>query len=150
MFVAGGVGEVVPCGALTALFRPKGGIGEDHVIALHSLAQVGQGIAQSDGSLHIVEHGVHQGQAVGVVYQLAAGKRLCPFKGGGIGVQVKEIVGLRRDILMGRNHKAEGAAGRVVAPLPRLGLHQAGHDVDQHAGREILPRPGFFLVGVFL
>ena len=51
---------------------------------------------------------------------------------------------------MGRNHKAKCAAGGVVASLAGLRLYQTGHDINQHAGREILSCAGFFLVGVFL
>ena len=77
---------------------------------------------------------------MGIVYQLRASESLCTLKGGCIRIQVKEIIGLGRDILMGRNHKAERAAGGVVTAFLGLGLHQTGHHINQHPGRKILPR----------
>ena len=88
-----------------------------------------------------MQHGVHQRQTVGIVYQLRTGKGLGPLKGGGIRVKVKEAVGLGRNIFMGRNHKAKGSAGGVVAALLWLRLHQTGHDINQHARGKILPCP---------
>ena len=123
LLVAGGVSEVVTGGTLATLLRSKGGIGEHYVITPHSFAEIGQGIAQRDGPLHVVQHGVHQSQTVGVVYQFHAGERLRAFKGGDVCAQVKEVIGLVRNISMGSNHKAERAASGVVAAFLRLRLH---------------------------
>ncbi len=84
------------------------------------------------------------------MHQFYAGKRLRALKGSGIRIEVKKIIGLGSNILMCRNHKSKRPTGRVVAAFLRLRLHQAGHHVNQHARREILPCAGFLLVGVLL
>ena len=95
-----------------------------------------------------MQHGIHQGQTVGIMDQLAAGEGFFLLELGLIGAQVIEIVSMLFDILMGGDHKTKGAAGRVIAPLPRLGLHQPGHHINQDTRGKILARAGFFLVCV--
>lgn len=48
------------------------------------------------------------------------------------------------------DHKAESAAGRVVAPLAGLGFHQPGHHINEDARGEVLARAGLFLVSILL
>ena len=55
---------------------PKGWIGENHVVIAKGFAVIGEGIGLEDLALDTVEHGVHQGQAVGFGHQLDAGKSL--------------------------------------------------------------------------
>ena len=150
LLVAGGVGEVITGGTFAALFCSKRRIGEDYIIAPHTLAQIGQGVTQNNSSLNIMQHGVHQGQTVGIVYQLRTSESLRPLKGSGIRIQIKEVISLGRNILMGRDHKAKCSAGRVVATLLRLRFHQTSHHINQHTGRKILSCARFFLVGVLL
>ena len=97
-----------------------------------------------------MEHGVHQCQAMGIVDQLAAGECLFPFKLRLICIQIVKIIGVLLDIPVGGNHKAESAAGGVVAPLSGLGLHQPGHHINENARGKVLARAGLFLVGVLL
>ncbi len=139
LLVAGGVGEIVTGGTFAALLGSERWICEDHIIAPHALAQIGQGITQRDLSLDIMQHGIHQGETVGIVYQLRTCKSLCPLKGSRISVKVKEIIGLSRNVLMGCDHKAKCTASRVVAAFFWLRLHQACHDIDQHTRSKILP-----------
>ena len=148
LLVAGGEREVVAGGAFAAFFCAEGGICEDKVIILHGFAQIGEGVAQENLSPDVVEHGIHKGKAVGVVDQFAAGERLVPLEFRRVRVQIEEILGMRFHIGMGGNHKSERPAGGVIAPLPRLRLHQAGHHVNEHTGREILSRAGLLFTGV--
>ena len=150
LLVAGGEGEVVAGGALAALLRAERRIGQHKVVILHGLAQVGEGVAQEDLPADVVQHGVHEGQSVGVVHEFAAGKGLVPLEPRGVGVQVEKVPGLLLHVGVGRNHKAERPACRVVTPLPRLRLHQPRHDANQRPRREILPRARLLLVGVLL
>ena len=150
LLVAGGEGEVISGGALAALLGAERRIGKHQVKIMESPALVGQGIGQQNLTVDVVQHGVHQSQTVGVVDQLTAGEALFPFKLCLVCIQIVKIVGVLLDIPVGGNHKAEGAAGRVVAPLAGLGLHQPGHHINEDARGKVLARAGLFLVGVLL
>ena len=63
--------------------------------------------------------------------------------------QVKEIVGVVADVLRGGNHKAEGAASRIVAQFARLWFHEPNDNINKDARREVLPRARFFFVAFF-
>ena len=43
-----------------------------------------------------------------------------------------------RDVVVGGQEEAAGAAGRVADGLPGLGLHDVDHGLDQRARREVL------------
>ena len=73
-------------------------------------------------TIDVVEHGIHQSQTVCVMDQLTTGECLFPFKLRLVCIQIVKIVGVFFDIPMGGDHKAESAAGRVVAPLSGLGF----------------------------
>ena len=98
---------------------------------------IGQGIGQ-------------QNLTVNVVNQLAASEGLFPFKLVLVRIQIAKIIGMFLDISMGSDQKVEGAAGRVVAPLAGLGLHQSDHHINKDARSKVLVRAGLFLVGVLL
>lgn len=150
LFVAGGESEVIPRGALAALFGTERRIGKHQIKVVEGFALIGEGIGQQNLTVDVVEHGVHQSQTVCVVNQLAASEGLFPFKPGLVCIQIVKIIGMFLDISMGSDHKAEGAAGRVVAPLAGLGLHQPGHHINEDARGKVLARAGLFLVGVLL
>ena len=150
LLVAGGESEVIPGGTLAALLGAERRIGEHQVKVVEGFALVGQGVGQQNLTVDVVEHGVHQSQTVSVVDQLAAGEGFLPLEFCLICIQIVKIIGVFLDIPMGGNHKAKGAAGRVVAPLAGLGLHQPGHHINEDTRGEVLARAGLFLVGVLL
>ena len=150
LLIARGIGKVVTRCTLTALFRTEGRIGQHHVIALHFLAHVGKRIAQNNFALDVVQHGVHQRQAVRIMHQLAAGEGLRIFKLCRFLIQIKEIVRLLTHKIAGSNHKAEGTTGRIVAALAGLGCHQTRHYVNQYTRSEVLPGTALLFVSVFL
>ena len=121
--VGGGESEVIPGGTLAALLGAERRIGEHQVKVVEGFALVGQGVGQQNLTVDVVEHGVHQSQTVCVVNQLAAGEGFLPLEFGLVCIQIVKIVGVVFDIPMSGNHKAEGTAGGVVAPLTGLGLH---------------------------
>ena len=148
LFVAGGEGQVLPGGPLPAFLGAKRRVGQDQVVVFEAFAQAGEGIPQHDFPVHVVEHGVHQSQPMGIMDQFAPGKGIPGLEIGRILVQVKEIIRMPAHIFMGRNHEPKGATGRIVAFFPGLGLHEPDHHIDEHPGREILAGPGFLLAGV--
>ena len=150
LLVARGIGEVVTRCALTAFFRAEGRIGQHNVIALHFLAHVGKRITQNNFALDIMQHSIHQRQAVRIMHQLTAGEGLRIFKLGRFLIQIKEIVRLLTHKIAGSNHKTEGTAGRIIAALAGLGCHQARHYVNQHTRRKVLPGTALLFVSVFL
>ena len=150
LLVAGGEGEVIPCGTLAALLGAKGGIGEHQIEVAEHFARIGQRIRQQDLAVDPVEHGIHQRQTVGIVDQLTTGECLFPFKLRLVCIQIVKIIGVFFDIPMGGDHKAESAAGRVVAPLAGLGFHQPGHHINENTRGKVLARAGLLLVGVLL
>ena len=95
-----------------------------------------------------MQHGIHQGQAVRIVDELAAREGLVDFKIRHILLEIIIIIGVSLHIGISRNHEAEGAAGGIVAALAGLRLYEARHDVDEDAGREVLAGAGFLFVGV--
>ena len=95
-----------------------------------------------------MQHGVHQGQTVRIVHQLAAGKGPLLLKGRLILVQIKIVVGLILQITVGGDHKTKGAAGRVVAKFAHLRFHKADLHINEYTRREILACAGFLLIGV--
>ena len=95
-----------------------------------------------------MEHGIHQRQTVGIVDQLTAGEGLFPLELRLVCIQIVKIIGVFFDIPMGGDHKAESAAGRVVAPLAGLGFHQPGHHINENTRGKILPGARLFLAGV--
>jgi len=113
LFVAGLVGEVVAGGALAALFRAKGRVREHDVVARELFAKVREGVAEVDRPLDAVQHGVHEGEAVRVVYELTAGEGLLRLEPRLLHAEVAVVVSLTAHVLVRRNHKAEGAAGWV-------------------------------------
>ena len=148
LLITGGESEVIAGRPLTALLGSEWRICQDDVKIFHALADRGKSIAKGDLPIHIVEHGVHQGQPMRIVDQLAAGKGLAPFKGRRVCIEIEEIVRVVGHILVSRNHEAEGTAGWIVAALARLRLNHPGHDIDQHTGCEILAGSGLLLSGV--
>lgn len=117
LLVAGGKSEVISGGALAALLGAEGRIGEHQVKVVEGFTLIREGIGQQNLAVNVVEHGVHQSQAMSVVNKLAAGKGFFSLELGLIGVQIVKIIGVLFDILMGCNHKTEGAAGRVYQNL---------------------------------
>ena len=150
LLVARGIGKVVARCTLAAFFRTEGRIGQHHIIALHLLAHVGKRITQNNFALDVMQHRVHQRQAVRIMHQLAAGEGLRIFKLRRFLIQIKEIVRLLTHKIACRNHKTEGAAGRIVAALAGLWCHQARHYVNQHTRSEVLPGAALLFVSVFL
>ena len=82
--------------------------------------------------------------------KLSARKGLLSLKCGGIGVKVKETVGLILHVLVDSNHEAKRTACGIVASFPCLRFHQTGHHTDEYTGREILSHTRLFLVEAFL
>lgn len=148
LLVAGGKGKIVTSGPFAAFLCAKGRIGEHQIIAFHILACGGQGVGKQNFPFNTVQHGVHQGQTVRVVHQLAAGEGFTFLEGRLILVQIKILVGLPFQVLIRRDHKTKGAAGRVVTVFADLGLHETNHHINEHPWCEILACAGFLLIGV--
>ena len=62
-----GKGKVVPCGTLAALLGAKGRIREHQIEIVEGLARIGQGVAQQNLAVDAMQHGIHQGQTVGIM-----------------------------------------------------------------------------------
>ena len=112
LLVGGLERNIISGGALTALFRAKGRIGQNDIKIFQSLGALCEGIPQGDVSIHIVQIGVHQCQAMGFVHQLHTVERFVLLE---ICLTVRERVHIvmRIDIAVGCNHKAKSTAGRV-------------------------------------
>lgn len=120
LLVAGGEGEVITGGTLTAFLGTKGRVGQNHIEILHGCAHAGQGIAQLDFAVNVMEHGVHQSQTVGIMDKLTAGKgfislKLCHFR-----IQIKEVIGGFLHMAMGSDHKSKGTAVYLRTPCRSL------------------------------
>ena len=113
LLVARHVGEVVAGGALAAFFRAEGRIREDDVVAFEALAEVREGVAEVDGALDAVQHGVHEREAVRIVDELAAGEGFLYLEIRHVLGEGLIVVGMIAHVLVGGNHEAEGAAGGV-------------------------------------
>ena len=150
LFIAGGEGEVITRGPLTALLGTKGRISQNNIKVLHALPQGRKGITQLNLTVDIMEHGIHKGKAVSVVDKLTAGEGLIAFKLGCIGIQIVEIVSSLADMAVGCNHETESATSRVVAALTGLRVNKAGHDVNEHTGSKVLASTGLLLIGILL
>ena len=74
LLVAGGESKVVPAGDLAALLSTEGRICKDQIEVTKNFSLIGQSISQQNLAVDVVEHGIHQSQAVGVVNQFAAGE----------------------------------------------------------------------------
>ncbi len=85
---------------------------------------------------------------MGVGDELAAGEGFVLFKGGGIGIEGKEVFCMVFHVAVRRDHKAECAASGIVAAFFGLRLGEFCHDVDDDARGEVLSGTGFFLVCV--
>ena len=150
LLIAGGESKVITGSTFAALLGTKRRVGENDIITPHLLAKVGQSIAQIDGAADIVQHGIHQGQTVGVMHQLTAGKRLSALELLLIHGQFKQIIGVVLYIAVSRDHKTEGATGRVIAPLSGLGSDELSHNVDENTRGKILTGARFLLVCILL
>ena len=69
LLVGGLERNIISSGALTALFRAKGRIGQNNIKIFQSLGALRERIPQCDIGIHIVQIGVHQCQAMGFVHQ---------------------------------------------------------------------------------
>lgn len=94
LFVAGLVGEVVPGGPFAAFFCAERRIGEDDVVVFHGFARLGEGVAEGDLPADAVEHGVHEGEAVGIPDELGAGEGVFDLKAGFCLIEGEEVVGV--------------------------------------------------------
>ena len=97
-----------------------------------------------------MQHSVHQRQAVRIMHQLAAGEGLRVFKLRSFLIQIKKVIRLLTYKIARRNHKAKGAAGRIIAALSGLRCHQTCHNINQHTRSEVLSGTAFLFVSVFL
>ena len=106
-------------------------------------------IPQCDIGIHIVQIGIHQCQAMGLVYQFHTVERFVLLE---ICLTVSECIYIvmRIDIAVGCNHKAKSTAGRVKALVAQLGFDELRHHIDQHTRGEVLTGTGLLLIGVFL
>ena len=150
LLIAGGKSKVITGSTFSAFLGAERRIGQDNVITFHFLTKVGQRITKIDGTADIVQHGIHQGQTVGVMYQLTAGKCLSTLELLLIHRQFKQVISMVLDIAVSSDHKAKSTAGWVVAPLTGLGCNKSGHDIDENARREILPGTRLLLCRVLL
>ncbi len=103
----------------------------------------------ADLTLDPMQHGIHQGETVGILYKFNSGKGLAAlelllFRG-----KIKIVIMYFPKILVGDNHKTESPAGRVPTVLPQCGLHKLHYGADKGSRGKILTGAGFLFVGVF-
>ena len=110
----------VPRRALAALFRAERRVRENDVEIAPTLPGARERVAAFDFPLDAVKRGVHQREPVGFAHQLDAAKRFPNLELRFFGFQVEIIVRRRSDETVGRDHKAERAARRVVAAFADL------------------------------
>lgn len=149
LLVAGGKGKIVTSGPFAAFLCAKGRIGEHQIIAFHILACGGQGVGKQNFPFNTVQHGVHQGQTVRVVHQLAAGEGFTFLEGRLILVQIKILVGLPFQVLIRRDHKTKGAAGRSLQCSPTWGFMRRTITSMSTRGVKYWPAPDFFSLAFF-
>ena len=146
LLIAGWESKVIAGGTFAAFLRTKRWIGQDNIIALQLFSEVGKGVTEINGTADIVQHGVHQGQSVGIMHQFTAGKSPSTLKLLLIYRQLKQVVSVFFHITVGCNHKTECATGRVIAPLTGLGSNELRHNVDKDTGCKILPGTGLLFI----
>ena len=94
LLVAGGEGEVIPCGSLPAFFRPEGGIRQHHIIAVELLAEAGKGVPQRNPAGYAMQQFIHERKAACFGDKFASGERLVDFKFRRLRIQILESVGM--------------------------------------------------------
>ena len=128
-------------------FFAKWRIGQHHIEGVARL--VGQGVVHVDGAAvalmaDAVQVEIHDAKAGGVVYNFPAVQ--------GVLTQVQPLVTVELVVLADRfircQEEAAGAASRVANGVAGLGLHHIDHRLDERAGREVLARAGFDVLGV--
>ena len=148
LLVAGGKGKVITGSPFPALLGAEWRIGQHKVIASHVLSQGGKGVAQGYLAFNAVQHGIHQSQTMGIVYQFTAAEGRIFLKSRHILGQLEIIIGPRPYIPICGYHKTKGAAGRVITAFTGLGAHEPSHDINKPPRRKILPCAGLLFIGV--
>lgn len=149
LLVARRKGEVVACSTFAAFLSSKWRIAQDEVEIFHGLADFRERVTESDFAVESVQHFVHQREAVSVVDEFAARESKFRFKELIFLRQVKEIISVVADVLRGGNHKAEGAASRVLQRSPDCGFMSRTITSIRARGVKYCPAPDFFSLAFF-
>lgn len=150
LFITGDKGEIIPGGCASPFLGAKGGIGEDDIGGAKSLTIRGQGIATEPVALNVVQHGIHEGQAVGIGDEFHAIEGVQALEILFTGFELEEVIGLLLDVLVSDDEEATGAQSRILDVFTRLGLDEFNHAFDEGARREVLTRTTLLLIGIAL
>lgn len=150
MFVGGGIGKIVAGGEAAAFFGAEGWVGEDEV-GFGEVGSVGaEGVSEGDVGVEVVEHEVHEGEALDVGDEFHAVDGAVALEVLLVFFEFEEVVGFFADVAVGGNEEAAGAGGGVLDEFAGLGIHEVDDGVDEGSWGEVLAGAGFGFVGVLL
>ena len=150
LLVARRVGDVVARRAAAALLRAEGRVREDDVGLRELRAARAERVAERDVALDVVEHRVHQREALHVGDELHAVEGFALLEVLLRDGEIVELVGVRLHVAVGVDEEAAGAHGGILHALAGLGLHERDHALDERARREVLAGAALGLLGVLL
>jgi hypothetical protein len=111
-----------------------------------------EGVAQMHHAfvvaLHAVQQAVHQRQAAGAGHQLHADEGLVDLEFAVFCLEVKQLVGVLFDVVVGGDEKTGSAGGGVLNGFTGLRFYAVDDAVDERARGEVLPGAGFGFAGV--